>query len=122
MHAVLKSKNNSSIKMFIDASNIGSGGGINHLKNILENAPLSSKEKNLEILLPNLAREISRFDYIFEVILVDDFSKDKSVGWKTIPGAPTLSLFTLKKTHIARDVSKDKSGGWNTLPGQLMFF
>ena len=49
MHAVLKSKNNSSIKMFIDASNIGSGGGINHLKNILENAPLSSKEKNLEI-------------------------------------------------------------------------
>tara|TARA_B100000886_G_scaffold334711_1_gene290656 strand:- start:10085 stop:11251 length:1167 start_codon:yes stop_codon:yes gene_type:complete len=49
MHALLKNKTNSSIQMFIDASNIGSGGGINHLKNILENAPLSIKERNLEI-------------------------------------------------------------------------
>ena len=49
MHALLKNKINSSYKIFIDASNIGSGGGINHLKNILVNAPLSMRERNLEI-------------------------------------------------------------------------
>ncbi len=43
MHALLKNKTNSSIQMFIDASNIGSGGGISHLKNLLERAPLDKK-------------------------------------------------------------------------------
>lgn len=40
--------------------------------------PFRNEEKNLEILLPILANEISRIDYDFEVILVDDFSKDNS--------------------------------------------
>ena len=49
MYAVLRNKTNNSYQIFIDASNIGSGGGINHLKNILVNAPLAIKERNLEV-------------------------------------------------------------------------
>ena len=40
---------NNPISIYLDASNIGSGGGINHLKNILKNAPLSIKKRKLEI-------------------------------------------------------------------------
>ena len=35
MYSVLEKKNNKTISVFIDASNIGSGGGIAHIKNLL---------------------------------------------------------------------------------------
>ena len=39
MYSVLEKKNNKTISVFIDASNIGSGGGIAHIKNLLHRAP-----------------------------------------------------------------------------------
>ena len=39
MHSILEKKNNKNTSVFIDASNIGSGGGIAHIKNLLSRAP-----------------------------------------------------------------------------------
>ena len=39
MHSNLEKKNNRNTSVFIDASNIGSGGGIAHIKNLLSRAP-----------------------------------------------------------------------------------
>ena len=49
MRSLLEKRNKKNIFIYVDASNIGSGGGINHLKNILKNAPPSIKKRNLEI-------------------------------------------------------------------------
>ena len=41
--------------------------------------PFKNEEKNLEILLPKLARVISKYQIDVELFLVDDFSNDKSL-------------------------------------------